>query len=169
MKLPRFSIAELMVVVAFVGANIVAVQPLLRSHGLDLVLAVAPIGITLQVGFWQLYRRRGKGLAFWAGFLVSGTYTLATLLICYYDPSWLRPAYSYLGASFWPRYWAWTERLIREIPGGLSFFRANRVAWFSFSCILYFIPHILAATIGGMATQRIARLVSNLSPAPSGA
>ena len=50
------------------------------------VIVIAPIGLTLQAAFFRIVKSRGRGLAFWTGFLACGTASMISLLAALYDP-----------------------------------------------------------------------------------
>src|SRR5262249_37389268 len=68
MKLPRVSIARLMVIVAIIALNIAATRAFMRWEWSGLFL----IGLALQVGLLGLIRCRIGSRAFWWGFEAFG-------------------------------------------------------------------------------------------------
>jgi hypothetical protein len=78
MKLPRFSIAELMTVVGIVALDVAASRALLEDNGL--LGGVAPMGLTLGIGAYWLIRCRGRVPSFWAGFLAFGAMAMMSFL-----------------------------------------------------------------------------------------
>jgi hypothetical protein len=73
MKLPLFSIARLMAIVAFVGLNLASTQFWSHSSHPSLLTGRLPTSIALQVGLFCLIRsRRSKSFTFWIGFEAFG-------------------------------------------------------------------------------------------------
>ena len=71
MKLPRVSIRTLMIVVGIASVDL-AVARALYAHYLDALIGVSLSGLTLHYGVYRLFRSRGRGRAFWAGFVAAG-------------------------------------------------------------------------------------------------
>jgi hypothetical protein len=70
-KLPRVSIRTLMIVVGIASVDL-AVARALYAHYLDALIGVSLSGLTLHFGVYRLFRSRGRGRAFWAGFVAAG-------------------------------------------------------------------------------------------------
>src|SRR5947209_18664618 len=71
MRLPRFSIGRLMIVVGLIALNLSAVRAFVSIEPW-LLIGVAPAGLALQLAAFRLIRSRGRARAFWAGFLAAG-------------------------------------------------------------------------------------------------
>ncbi len=78
MKRPRTSIAMLMVFVVLAALNFVVARFLLDFDA-EILAAIAPSGLTLQIALVQVIRRRHALRAFWAGF-IAGLIVTAALL-----------------------------------------------------------------------------------------
>lgn len=71
MRLPRFSIAGLMILVLVVALNFAVGRFLMRGAMLS-ALGLMLSGPLLELSLWRLFRCRGRSRAFWAGTLVCG-------------------------------------------------------------------------------------------------
>jgi hypothetical protein len=71
MRLPRFSIGRLMIVVGLIALNLAAGRVLFSIEPW-LLIGVAPTGLALQFAVFRLILSRGPARAFWAGFLAAG-------------------------------------------------------------------------------------------------
>jgi hypothetical protein len=78
-RLPRISIAKLMLLVAIIAANI-AIGRVLAAYHPILPVAIALIGLALQAGAIALIRSRGRRRAFLAGFLGFGSMAMISVL-----------------------------------------------------------------------------------------
>jgi hypothetical protein len=78
-KLPRISIAKLMLLVAIIAANL-AVGRVLGAYHLVLPVAIALTGLAVQAGAFALIHSRGRRRAFLAGFLVFGSMAMISVI-----------------------------------------------------------------------------------------
>jgi hypothetical protein len=78
-KLPKISIAKLMLLVAIIAANL-AVGRVLGAYHLVLPVAIALTGLALQAGALALFRSRGRRRAFLVGFLVFGSVAMISVI-----------------------------------------------------------------------------------------
>jgi hypothetical protein len=88
MKYPRFKIASLMMVVAFVALNSAIVRLLFATRRMDVLVGGILLSLLLQWAILRAYRQSGRKRAFWAGFLGGGlAATLAAALATAYPRS----------------------------------------------------------------------------------
>jgi hypothetical protein len=78
-KLPRISIAKLILLVAIIAANL-AVGRVLGAYHLVLPIAIALTGLAVQAGAFALIHSRGRRRAFLAGFLVFGSMAMISVI-----------------------------------------------------------------------------------------
>ena len=71
MKIGRVSVGGLMAAVGLAALNLAASRRLAESDE-RLALGVMPAALGLQLALYRLVRTRGRGRAFWAGFLAAG-------------------------------------------------------------------------------------------------
>jgi hypothetical protein len=139
MRRPRLTIARWMGLTAIFAVNAALVRAFVvreMFHGGILIF------VALQVGLWYLPRSRGRLRRFWLGFEASGIATVLFLLSCEFFPGspLNRPVMAYTG-----------------IVGNLAFAHLPaRLAdhldehWDLFLAVVYFLPELAAALLGGM-------------------
>jgi hypothetical protein len=139
-KPPRVTIRRLAIWVAVVGLNL-GLGRALYAHGENLLYALAPMGLALQVAAYRLIHLRGQARAFWVGFLTGGLTAVASLVWAV-----LRPGGA-VGLA-WRLYAHSASGLTAPLPwSGYPWVAVVRVA------CNYGLPQFLAALIGGLIAR----------------
>ena len=170
MSLPRVSIVKLMLIVGIAALNLAAVR-ILFLYNSEMLIGVAPIGLALQFGIFRLMRSRGRGRAFWVGFVVCGLTAMMAFVWVVRSPGVILVSSTggYYKEYEPPMYSALcecrdvaTERVLYPILNGLhvdplahrdstllraSFMGVNAVSWF--------LPQLFIALAGGLLTRPI--------------
>jgi hypothetical protein len=106
------------------------------------------IVIALQIGFWCLLQSRGTLRRFWMGFEVCGTTAVLLLFSCELFPSSplnrLVMSYTQLAADL----------AFRHLPPPLEDHLDEH--WDLFLAVVYFVPELVAALLGGMIAALLA-------------
>ncbi|WP_422929620.1 hypothetical protein [Singulisphaera sp. PoT] len=135
----RFPLKQGLVMIAIIGLN----ASLLRSFFLhEMFIGAIILMALLQVGVWLFLKSRGRWRRFWAGFEAAGVASIIYLIWCEYQPSSMgnrvvilytdfvsNLAYAHVAAS-------WEDSL-----------EAN---WNLFLVVVYFLPELVAAILGGL-------------------
>jgi hypothetical protein len=168
-KRPRTSIAMLMVFVVLAALNFLVAR-LLLDFDAEILAAIAPGGLTLQLALVQVIRRRHALRAFWAGFIAGLIVTAALCAwgmardrrtISRFDPSLgkrvvVSPS---PGAPLWP-WWPSYRRLayqtIVSFPGGRALLDRYDLTAFSVLAVVFFLPQLLVALVAGLLALFIA-------------
>jgi hypothetical protein len=156
--LPRLSIATLIVVVARVALDIAVVRAFYGSRSFvpspaweALLLGVPLIGLVVQFGLFHLFRNRGRGRSFWAGFVVFGSVMMFIFIgtfVFFADSMDMIPCY-------WVAYyWELMGVLLDQLLPPHILARAPLV-WDFGAAIMLFFPQGLIALTGGLLTRLI--------------
>ncbi len=176
MKPPRLSIAKLMVVVVIVAINFGAAR-ILFSYNTEMLIGVALSGIVLQLGLYQLLRSRGRGRAFWAGFITCGLMATMSFVWAILFPEVIGIDFDNNGSMATvrtpgsPLYTAWfgyAEFVSDHIIGPIleSHSMNSRINFDSYlggallvsiRVVVRFVPQLLIALVGGLLTSLIVR------------
>jgi hypothetical protein len=138
----RFTISRCMAATAVLGLNIGWVRAYLiaekRGEYRDLFDYVFLIFFALQLGLWRYLNTRGKRRRFWLGFEVSGLAATLALRTLFSDPgldNWYTGAVSDLSYFI--------------LPAGVDQILSGE-HWDWFLAIIYFLPELVAAALGGL-------------------
>jgi CDP-diglyceride synthetase len=171
MKPPQFSIVKLMVIVGVVALDFAAARILL-AYNQEMLIGIALGGLVLQVGFFRLIRSRGRGRAFWVGFIVCGLMAMTTLVWAMRFPE----VFGIRGGALIrtpgsPLHTVWygyakfvSERIIAPVlynprinPGPNRDSVVGGASIVAIRSIVWFLPQILIAIVGGLLTSLIGR------------
>lgn len=155
MRVTRFSVSRLMVLVGIIALNLAAARGLAASSE-DLMVGVIPTVLVLQVALFCLIRTRGRRRAFWVGFLMAGLLAVLSLVganqfsgslalatdavtggtrIVVYD--------AYFGCKQMDAIWtAYVDTVVQWFP--------NLPVYPLVDAVVLLIPQMLAALIGGL-------------------
>ncbi len=172
MRIPRLSLAKLMIVVGLAALNLAAIR-VLHDYNSEILLGVALAGLALQVALFQFLHSRGRRRAFWAGFLVCGLMAISTFIWAMLFPEVFglsrtgvlhitpgSPLY-----SVWHGYEGFVfERIIRRFlfdpRANLEFDRDSALGNLLIAClraVVWFLPQLLIALVGGLLASLIRR------------
>ncbi len=152
MKIPRFTISSLALLIGVVAVNLAvfrAVFPYGREATFEVVLA----GVALQVAVFQTVRTRGRSRIFWVGFIVFGVLGVMTCVWPLY-----RPPTGYLSPLPAPNSFVFVEQTPASYAWTLWFLYAHSVfSWFrpleasDVGCALvWFVPILSFSLAGGL-------------------
>lgn len=154
MRRPRLTIARWMGLTAILAVNAALVRAFV-AHGM--FCGGILIFIALQCGLWCLLRSRGRLRRFWLGFEASGMAAVLVLFSCELFPgsSSNHPLMSYTGFA--------DNLAFTHLPTPL----ADRLDehWDYFLAVVYFVPELVAALLGGIVAACPTR--RGLTPAPT--
>jgi len=169
-KLPRLSIAKLMVVVGVVALNIAAAR-LLFDDNSEMLIGVALSGLILQVGLFQLMRSRGRGRGFWAGFIACGLMAMTTLVWAMLFPEVLGITATMTlvrmpGSSMYTVWYGYanfvSEHIIAPVlydprinPGIYLDSLLGGALIVGIRAVVWFLPQLLIAVVGGLLASLI--------------
>jgi hypothetical protein len=183
-KLPRVSIARMMVLVGVVAVDIAATRSLF-AYNSEMLIGVALGVIALQIGLFRLIRGQGRARVFWSGFIAAGLMAMMTFVWAMMFPEIL--GLTSTGAlvrtpgstlyTVWHGYSSFVaEHVIMpllydprinpgidgdSILGGLFIAGIRSVVWF--------LPQLLMAVVGGLLARGIAgrrRKINATAPGP---
>ena len=141
MRRPRFTIARWMGLIAILAVNAALVRAFLVQ---EMFYGGILIFIALQVGLWYLFHSRGRRRCFWWGFEVSGMAAVLVLFSCELFPGspLNRAVTSYTDLA--------ADLAFRHLPTALE----DRIDehWHLFLAVVYFVPELVAALLGGVIT-----------------
>jgi hypothetical protein len=161
-KLPRLSIAKLMIVVAAIAINFGIARMLFAYHPL-VPVGVALIGIALQFAVLILMYGRGRDRAFWAGFLAFGLMAMISFF-------WGMVAAPNMGIDIAT---GGTIKVVSTAPGSFLYTMWSRYGMFvgdfldeqfgldvdylgMTAALIWSVPQLLLALVGGLLAHLIA-------------
>ena len=156
MKLPRLSIAMVMVAVAVVAINL-AIARTLSIFNPVLPVSVALTGLALQAGGFILTRSRGRIRTFWIGFLTFGLMAMVSVIWAMVfapnvgislDPSTGKVVkLTVPGLLMWTWWSAYFESVFTHLAGHLHFkIEPLGIA----AALIWSLPQFLIAVMGGL-------------------
>jgi hypothetical protein len=160
MRMPRLSIAQLMVLVGVVALNVTLVRAAPDYVEAGLVLCVfAPMALVLQASLLASIRSRGRPRLFCAGFFLFGTMAIVSLAREAFSPYLVGTG----GPTPWEDYYEWAVRSLMRatdstwILGSEAALKYDYdIAWWTRSIIVT-TPQLAFALAGGVLCSLIAR------------
>ena len=151
MKRPRITIARCMGVTAILALNSGLVRAFVVQ---EMFYGGILIFIALQVGLWCLLRSRGLVRRFWIGFEISGVAVVLTLFSCevFPDSALNRLLMSYIDVS--------ANLAFSHLPTPLADHLDEH--WDLFLAVVYFVPELTAAFLGGTIAVCLVSLLNRL-------
>lgn len=149
MRLPRFTIGRLMLLVAAIGANIGACR-LLAARDVERCVVAALMIVAVQLGLWAAARGPVRYRPFWTGFVALGLLCPATLLSVEYGPNGAAPR------TWMVRYLEWSIKGLLEWLNPLLR-PCHDVLWLTVIALalIAFLPQLVVAVVGGVLGQWI--------------
>jgi len=144
MRRPRLTIAQWMRLTAILAMNAALVRAFVVQ---EMFYGGILIFIALQIGLWCLLRSRGRLRRFWSGFEVSGISAVLVLFSCevFPDSPLSRLVLSYTEIAF--------ELTSTHLPTLLADHFEQHLD--QFLAVVYFVPELVAALLGGMVAARL--------------
>jgi hypothetical protein len=172
MKLPRFTIAGLMIVVAVVAAN-AAIARLLYASNPEILIGVAVPVLVLELAMVAAYWSARPGRAFWAGFLLLGCLVMATFIWNIVVPTvygvtstgTLRVTPGSPFHPLWSGYGSLVSDLLRGVLEGRVGVDPYDIDVVLLRSIVWTVPQVAGALLGGLVAwimSLIARRMMNL-------
>jgi hypothetical protein len=155
MKRPRVTIARWMGLIAVLAVNAGLVRAFVVQ---EMFCGGILIFIALQVGLWCLLRSRGWVRRFWIGFEISGVAAVLALFSCEVFPdsalNRLLMTYTDIAANL----------AFSHLPTPLADHLDE--CWDLFLAVVYFMPELTAALLGGTIAASIGRTALRLAGGP---
>jgi hypothetical protein len=170
-KLPRLSIAKLMVGVAVVAINL-GIARILFSYNPNLPVGMAQTGLALQAAVFLLIFGRGRARAFCAGFLAFGLLAMITFIWgmlfapnvgLAFDPTTGSTIEHRIPGSFlwsvWSNYFQFLEAYLVEpvdndaVPLGMT----TVLTLATKAALIWSLPQLFFAVVGGLLAHLIVR------------
>ena len=161
-----------MVVVGIAALNLAAVR-ILFLYNSEMLIGVALIGLALQVGIFRLMRSRGRGRAFWVGFVVCGLTAMMAFVWVVRSPGVILVSSTggYYKEYEPPMYSALCEcrdvameRVLYPIfvslhvdPMSHRDSKLLQASFMGFNAIVWFLPQLFIAMVGGLLTGFMGR------------
>lgn len=149
MKPPQLSIAKAMAVVAVIAINIAALRTL-YSYDEELAQGVALTGFALQFGVFQSIRSRGRGRAFWIGFVASCSATMMTFL-------WGVAFHKSPMSLWWITYTKYANKYLNLLTHVWDFYNRTRIhpVLIITLALVWTVPQLILALFGGLIARSI--------------
>jgi hypothetical protein len=166
MRLPRFSIGKLMIVVGLIALNLAAGR-VLYSIEPWLLVGIAPAGLALQFAAFRLIRSRGPARAFWAGFLAVGLLAAWSLVAAMLFRTsvnvainrttgqpmfWTTPGYRGADQAWavWTGYIVLVEKGLAHLPSTAGILERGDAVDAIVGVVVAFLPQFVIALAGGL-------------------